>query len=315
MLKKQFAFLHPGMKLCFISFCLLSSFVSFAQQKITVSGTVISDKNVPLSNVSVKVEAEPTGTTTGDNGSFSLSVNKGATVVFSIVGYEDKRIKVDKDRSGLAVQLTTKTSTLSEVVVVSYGTQLKRDLTGSISQLDATKVKDMPVASVGQRLQGKFAGVQINNNDGTPGTEMTIRIRGAASINAGNSPLVVVDGFPTESGLNTISPDEIETITVLKDAAAASLYGSRAASGVILVTTKQAKAGRKDIEFSSYVGQQTVSKRGKPDLMNAQEFAEFKKEYYEDAATYEGYTGGCHCNTSIRKLLTQIQAQIGLMFY
>ena len=292
MLKKRFALLSQALKLCFIPCLLLLSFVSIGQQKITVDGKVTSDKGDPLPNVSVKVENKSTGTTTAADGTFSLSVDKGATLVFSSIGYQNKKVDVDHDRSGMAVQLITTTSTLGEVVVVSYGTQLKRDLTGSISQLDASKVKDMPVASVGQRLQGKFAGVQISNNDGTPGAEMTIRIRGAASINAGNNPLVVVDGFPTESGLATISPDEIESITILKDAAAASLYGSRAASGVILVTTKQAKAGRKDIEFSSYVGVQTVSDRGKPDLMNAQEFAEFKKEYYEDAATYEGYTGG-----------------------
>jgi TonB-dependent SusC/RagA subfamily outer membrane receptor len=104
--------------------------------------------------------------------------------------------------------------------------------------------------------------------------------------------LIVIDGFPTTSGLETLSPDEIESISVLKDASASSLYGSRAANGVILVTTKQAKAGESSIEFSSYIGVQSVSDRGKPDLMNAREFAQFKKEYYEDAAIYEGYTGG-----------------------
>jgi TonB-linked SusC/RagA family outer membrane protein len=153
-------------------------------------------------------------------------------------------------------------------------------------------VKDMPVSNIGEKLQGKFAGVQINQNSGQPGVEMSFRIRGAASINAGNSPLIVIDGFPTESGLQTLSPDEIESVTVLKDAAASSLYGSRAANGVILITTKQAKAGRQSIDFNTYNGIQTVSKRGRPDLMNAPEFAEFKKEYYQDAATYEGYTGG-----------------------
>ena len=167
MLKKRFAFLYQGLKLCFISCLLLFSFVAVAQQKVTISGTVISDKGAPLPDVSVKVENETAGTTTGANGSFSLNVDKGATLVFSIIGYEDKKLNVDRDRSGVSVQLDTKTSTLGEVVIVSYGTQLKRDITGSISQLDASKVKDMPVASVGQRLQGKFAGVQISNNDGT----------------------------------------------------------------------------------------------------------------------------------------------------
>src|SRR6185295_18946013 len=132
---------------------------------------------------------------------------------------------------------------LSEVVIVSYGTQKRRDITGSISQLNTAEVKDMPVGNIGQKLQGKFSGVQINQNSGQPGVEMSFRIRGAASINAGKSPLIVIDGFPTESGLQTLSPDEIESITVLKDASASSLYGSRAANGVILVTTKQAKVG------------------------------------------------------------------------
>src|SRR5258708_29865871 len=134
----------------------------------------------------------------------------------------------------------------------------------------------MPVADIGQKLQGKFAGVQINQTSGEPGSDISIRIRGAASINAGNNPLVVVDGFPTESGLQTISPDEIESVTVLKDASSASLYGSRAASGVILVTTKQAKAGQKNIEFSSYVVVQSASAQQKPHLINSPDLADFK---------------------------------------
>src|SRR5665213_1591430 len=271
-------------------FLLVPSSGVFAQSKM-ITGTVRDGNAAPIAGASVVVKGSSSGVTTNEEGKFSISVPAEGTLVFSNVGFSNKEVSV-KGQNHINVELLSSSKSLSEVVVVSYGTQLKREVTGSISQLNASTVKDMPVADIGQKLQGKFAGVQINNNDGTPGAPMTIRIRGAASINAGNSPLVVVDGFPTESGLETISPDEIQSITVLKDASASALYGSRAANGVILVTTKQAQAGKKDIAFTSYVGLQTVSKRGEPDLMNAQQFAEFKKEYYEDAATYEGYTGG-----------------------
>ncbi|HWK03343.1 MAG TPA: TonB-dependent receptor [Puia sp.] len=292
MFKSKIACLLQRVKLLlFFLFLLSASLSSSAQQKITVKGTVLSEKNVPAAGVSVNVKGSSAGTVTDAEGKFTLQVPRGAVLIFSSVGYTEQQVRAN-DENSLSIQLVSTTSTLGEVVVVSYGTQKKRDITGSISQLNVAEVKDMPVADIGQKIQGKFAGVQINQTTGQPGADISIRIRGAASINAGNNPLIVVDGFPTESGLQTISPDEIESISVLKDASAASLYGSRAASGVILVTTKQAKAGQKNIEFSSYVGVQSVSKRGRPDLMNAPEFAEFKKEYYEDAATYEGYTGG-----------------------
>lgn len=292
MLKKLLSFLQQKKKVPILIIFLFFSSFSFAQQKTTIKGNVFKEGNVPLAGVSVNVKGSSIGTITDAEGKFTIQVSKGEVLVFSSIGYKEQEVTVNNEKIALNVQMITSSSTLSEVTVVAFGTQKTREVTGSISQLNASTVKDMPVADIGQKLQGKFAGVQINNNDGTPGAPMTMRIRGAASINAGNSPLVVVDGFPTESGLETISPDEIQSITVLKDASASSLYGSRAANGVILVTTKQAVTGRKDIAFSSYVGVQTVSKRGRPDLMNAQQFAEFKKEYYEDAATYEGYTGG-----------------------
>lgn len=274
----------------FMAFCL--HFTSFAQDQLKISGTVIdSADSKPLAGVTVLVEGSKKGTKTNAAGEFTIEAGKGSVLIFSYLSYNQQHIVID-GQTRVNISLTAASQNLSEVVVVSYGTQKKRELTGSISHLSAEEVKDMPVANIGQKLQGKFAGVQINQNTGQPGAEMTFRIRGAASINAGNSPLIVVDGFPTESGLNTISPESIESISVLKDASASSLYGSRAANGVILITTKQAKAGQKNIEFSTYAGIQSVSDRGKPDLMNAPEFAQFKKEYYEDAAIYEGYTGG-----------------------
>ena len=272
-------------------FSLFCSSFLFAQQKTIVRGTVVIEHSAPLAGVSVNVKGTNRGTVTDADGKFSIEMERGEILVLSHVGYRQQEVAVE-GRGALHIQMVLTNSDLGEVVVVSYGAQKKRDITGSISQMSGDEVKDMPVQNMGQRMQGKFAGVQINDNDGTPGQEMSFRIRGAASINAGNSPLIVIDGFPTESGLETLSPDLIESVTVLKDASASSLYGSRAANGVILVTTKQARTGVKNIQFSIYDGTQTVSQHGRPDQMNAPEFAEFKKEYYEDAAIYEGYTGG-----------------------
>lgn len=257
-----------------------------------VRGRVTDEKGEALGGVSIMVKGTSIGTVTGSAGEYSLNIanTDGVVLVFSFTGYETQEIPLS-GRVLINLSLKESSSSLKEVVV-SYGKQKSHEVTGSVAQVNEADMKDDPVPNVGQRLQGKLAGVQINQNSGTPGAEMSFRIRGAASINAGNSPLIVVDGFPSESGLQMINPDDIESITVLKDASASSLYGSRAANGVLLVTTKQAKIGQKSLEFSSYTGLETVSNHGKPDLMNGEEFAEYKKEYYEDAAQYEGYTGG-----------------------
>ncbi|MGN6492428.1 MAG: SusC/RagA family TonB-linked outer membrane protein [Agriterribacter sp.] len=275
-----------------LAMALCIHFISFSQSASQVSGIVAdSADGKPLVGVSVTVQGTSKGTKTNNAGAFTIEAAKGASLVFSFTGYNPQTVVVGDDND-INLTMSAISQNLSEVVVVSYGTQKKRELTGAISNINARELKDLPVPNIGQKLQGRLAGVQINQNTGQPGANMAIRIRGAASINAGNNPLIVVDGFPIESGLNTIDPDMIESISVLKDAAASSLYGSRAANGVLLITTRQAKAGQRSIQFTSYVGLQTVSKRGRPDLMDAREFAQFKKEYYEDAARYEGYTGG-----------------------
>ncbi|RQP11849.1 MAG: TonB-dependent receptor [Parapedobacter sp.] len=277
-------------------FCVLASlFVAIssnlAMAQMSVEGVVTDSVTAaPISGVTVTLQGTSTSAQTDGQGRFTINASTGDILVFSYVGYLRKAVTLTG--SSLAVQLTPGSEVLEEVVVVSYGTQKKRELTGAVVQVDATQLRDMPVANVGQKLQGKMAGVQINHNSGTPGSEMSFRIRGAASIGAGNQPLIVIDGFPSASGLQTLSPDEIESISVLKDASAAALYGSRAANGVLLVTTKQAKDGQQHLELSVNMGMQQVPQRGRPDLMNAEEFAQFKKEYYEDAARYEGYTGG-----------------------
>ena len=274
-------------------FLLLAFYLpSAAQTQLAVTGTLIDSVDAsPIPGATISLEGTTVRVQTDANGKFSINVPSGGILSVSYVGYSNKKVTVQQ-AGALTIRLGASLQNLKEVVVVSYGTQNRREVTGAISQIKASEVKDMPVPNIGQKLQGKLAGVQINHNSGTPGSEMTFRIRGAASINAGNNPLIVIDGFPSQSGLQSLSPDEIETITVLKDASSAALYGSRAANGVILVTTKQAKAGQKSLDFSAYYGAHSVPDRGKPDLMNAQEFAQYKKEWYEDAARYEGRTDG-----------------------
>lgn len=256
---------------------------------MTVSGTVIDENDESIIGASVLEKGTTNGTITDIDGNFSLKVTQGATIVVSYIGY----ISQEKAASPmLSFTLKEDSKALDEVVVVAYGTQKARQVTGAMSKLNNEKLADIPVSNIGQKLQGKFSGVQIYQANGEPNGGLAFRIRGQASLSGGNSPLIVIDGFPSSSGLENISPDEIENVTVLKDAASAALYGSRAANGVILVTTKGAKEGKTNIEFSTYFGLTHVPKRGMPDVMNAQEFAQFKKEYYEDQAVYEGYTGG-----------------------
>ena len=274
------------------------------QQSKLVKGTVVDKNGEPVIGANVIVKGTTNGTITDIDGNFSLEAPGNAKLVVSYIGYEAQEIAVG-NQTKLKVMLKDDSQALDEVLVVAYGTQKVRSVTGAMGKLDAEEIADIPVPNIANKMQGKFAGVSITQSNGEPNAGMAIRIRGAASINGGNAPLIVVDGFPITTnngtGLEQISPEEIENITILKDAASASLYGSRAANGVILVTTKSGKAGKTSIDFSAYLGAAQVSKRGRPDVMNAQEFAQFKKEYYEDAAKYEGYTGGvpeCYQNPS-----------------
>ncbi|MEX2335775.1 MAG: TonB-dependent receptor, partial [Fulvivirga sp.] len=235
----------------------------------------------PIPGVTVSVPGTAIGTATDLDGKYALSVPEGSTLVFSFIGFETQRVQIG-ERSIIDVTLMESTASLDEVVVVAYGTQRREDVTGAISSVNAKDIDKMPAAHIGQRLQGKLPGVRINQSTGTPGEGVSFRIRGQASIGAGNAPLLVVDGFPSSIGLDAIDPNDIESISVLKDASATSLYGSRAANGVILVTTKQAKEGQTNIRFSTFRGIQNVPQRGRPNVMNAREFAQFKFEWYDD---------------------------------
>jgi TonB-linked SusC/RagA family outer membrane protein len=220
-----------------------------------VHGRVQNEKGEPLPGVTVQIQGTTKGTVTTADGSFSLTAPEHATLVFSYVGYDPKQVSLPL-RSTAPIILSPNASGLNEVVVVGYGTQKRSDLTGSISSIKGDDIKLLPTQRVDQALQGKAAGMMVLNTDGAPGGNTTIRIRGMNSIQGGNNALVVIDGLQG-GNLNSLNPDDIASIEVLKDASATAIYGSRGANGVILITTKTGTTGKPlisynyDISFSS----------------------------------------------------------------
>lgn len=259
-----------------------------AQQKITVQGTVYGIDHNPLPGATVLIQGTTSGTTADNNGHYTLAAATGDTLVFKSIGFAETRLPVGSSPQ-LDATLRAASNRLNDLVVVSYGTQRRRDITGAIQEIDAGAARDVPAAQFGQKLQGKVTGVQIAQTTGRPGEGLTFRIRGAASLGSGNQPLIVVDGQPVTGDINTIDPNNIQSYSVLKDASATALYGSRAANGVIIITTRKAVIGRTRVSVNAYVGTQVVPRRGRPPLMNAREFATFMKGYYEDKITYEDW--------------------------
>ena len=251
-------------------------------QTARLSGRITDADGAAIPGVNVVIKGTATGTSSDSDGAYVLDVqDQNATLVFSFIGYTTQEVPVN-GRNKIDVVLQSDIQTLSEVVVVGYGSQIQREITGAVQQMKAEEFKDLPVGQITQKLQGRLAGVQINQNTGKPGQGMQVRVRGQISLVAGSDPLYVIDGFPIVGDISNINPDEIESIPVLKDLASTTLYGSRAANGVILVTTKRAKAGQTSIDFSAFYGTQTVPEKGRPEMMNGQEFAQFRKESAED---------------------------------
>ncbi|MEJ8841342.1 TonB-dependent receptor [Lacibacter sp. H375] len=258
-------------KLVSMTFVLLLCMMQAVAQEKTVTGKVTDEKDgTPLSGVSVTVKGSSIGTTTAVDGTFRLSIPSSArTLVFSFVNYAAVEMNV-ANRSTFTVSLSSTDKDLQEVVVVAYGTKKKSDLTGSVATVKAADIENKPFSSVDKILQGGVPGLQSVAASGQPGAAQNILIRGASSITASTAPLWVIDGIPINSGdasrlqttanlLSTLNPNDIETITVLKDAASQSIYGSRAANGVILVTTKKGKAGKTVFRFDTEFGVNSVA--------------------------------------------------------
>jgi TonB-linked SusC/RagA family outer membrane protein len=265
-------------KLLLTLFLFLFSLNLFAQAK-TVTGTVRDETGQSVSGASVIVKGTSSGTATNADGRFSIAAPANATLVISTVGFGEQEI-VLSGRSSIDIQLIQSAQAMTNVVVVAYGSTTRRTTTGAVQTVNAKELEDLPVAQIGQKLQGRLAGVQILQTTGRLGEGVSIRIRGQASISAGNQPLYVVDGFPITGDINILNPDEIESISVLKDAASTSLYGSRASNGVVIITTKRAKSGQTTVGVNAYYGVQKIPSKGIPNLMDAREFAQYQKELF-----------------------------------
>ncbi|HZW66924.1 MAG TPA: SusC/RagA family TonB-linked outer membrane protein, partial [Hanamia sp.] len=258
-------------------FILISFLPSFAQQK-TITGNVTNlTTGEPVVGVTVSVKGSDEATQTNSKGDFSIAVSSSVqTLIFSSVGYETKEVDLN-GRTSVNVELQITNSKLNEVVVIGYGSQKRKDLTGAVSSVGAETIEKVPVTTLDQALQGRAAGVQVTNNDGAPGGNMTVLIRGVGSLASyGNGPLYVVDGYPVSSGINNINPDDIESIQVLKDASATAIYGIRAANGVVLVTTKKGKKGKTQISINAYNAFQSRPKMY--DVLNANQWATLANE-------------------------------------
>ncbi len=237
-----------------------------------VSGTVSDENGQPVPGVNVVEKGTATGTSTDADGRYRLTVSSGnAVLTFSFVGYVSQEVVLGS-RTQIDIQLLPDTRQLGEVVVVGYGTQQKRDVTGSVASVSPKDVQRIVTPRLDQALQGQIPGVQVATTSGAPGGNASVLVRGIGSVSGGNEPLIVVDGFPGISSLNAINMSDIESIEVLKDASATAIYGSRGSNGVILITTKKGKAGTSSITFDTYVGLQQPAKLLK--LMNGRQFAE-----------------------------------------
>ena len=258
-----------------------------AQNNRTIIGKVVDDKGTPIPNASVIVKGSSSGTVTNNDGDFTLKVAETAKIlVISSVNYSSKEISIGKS-SSFNVTLESSTSNLDEVVVVGYGTQRKRDVTSAIVTIKGDRIKDIPVQSFDQALSGKAAGVNVSLPNGVLNNPAIIRIRGANSITGSTQPLIVIDGVPTFQGdfstnisannaLGTLNPGDIEDIQILKDAAASAIYGSRAANGVMLITTKKGKQGKAKVTYDVSTG--WTSPFNIFEVMNAQQYISLKNE-------------------------------------
>ncbi|MGX5816590.1 TonB-dependent receptor [Chitinophaga lutea] len=249
--------------------------VSAADTLIRVSGRVMSDRNEPLPGVTVRIAGSTTGTSTDADGRYTIQVpSKTSQLTFSILGYATRTLAAGS--GPLNVQLALSETALTETVVVGYGTQKKAVVTGAISSVRAKDLEDMPINRIEQALQGRTSGITIATNSGQPGSAATVRVRGITSFN-NNDPLWVVDGVVVDNGgIGYLNQNDIESIQVLKDAASQAIYGARAASGVILITTKKGKAGKLSINYNGYYGVSQPAK--KLQLLDATEYATIRNE-------------------------------------
>ena len=272
-------------KIMLLVACAMIFAIGGFAQTTPITGKVVDEKGVPVSGASVLERGTKNGTNTTNDGTFSLNVKSGATLVVSGLGYEAKQLTASS--GNLMIQLTTEVKSLNEVVVTGFGSQIKKDLTGNIARVKGKDIEFMPTPSVDAALQGKAAGVYVNSQSGKLGQAISVRVRGSSSISAGNEPLYVVDGVPVTvssqssyggatNPLVDLNPNDIESIEVLKDASAGAIFGSRAANGVVLITTKKGKNGKTNVTVNVQTGNSQSSRR--VPFLNSEQYAELLQE-------------------------------------
>lgn len=281
---------------------MLLTVLAFSQTK-TISGKITGTQdNAGLPGVSVQVKGSSSGTTTDENGNFTITVPQGATLIFSSTGFESRQVRVGNETQ-LNISLPTSNQSLGEVVVIGYGTVKKSDLTGSVGNVKAAQLQERPAASVNEALSGRIAGVQVNTNSGRPGGQTKIRIRGFSSINSSNNPLYVVDGVYLPIGNQTqnsnaidyINPNDIASVEVLKDASATAIYGARGANGVVLITTKRGTSGAARITYDGDFSVPTIGPH-RVEMLNAQEYLQVENLAYDNIKVYDpaGWAAGSY---------------------
>src|ERR1700722_3746949 len=251
---------------------MLSLASALSAQTHTITGTITDAKTgEKMQSVSIIADHQKHGTVTNADGTYTVNVSPNSqTLNYSFVGYTARAVPIN-GRTTIDITLEPQGGTLNDVVLIGYGTQRKKDLTGSIVSISAKDADQAPITRPDQMIQGRASGVQVIQTNSAPGGNISIRIRGTNSINSSNEPLFVVDGFPGAGDLNTINPSDIESIEILKDASATAIYGSRGANGVVLITTQKGKPGAQSINFENYYGTQTAQHLYK--MMNAPQFA------------------------------------------
>lgn len=248
-----------------------------AQEPVNVTGKVTnSADSKPLAGVTIQVKGESSSTSSDANGAYTIRARQGSTLVFSFLGFDTQEVVASNNVVNMA--LVPQSEGLDEVVVIGYGTQRKANLTGSIASVGADQLKERPVARVEQALQGQMAGVSVRNTSGSPGSDITINVRGVASINGVSTPLYVVDGVPIDN-LSGINPSDIQRIDVLKDAASAAIYGSRGSNGVVIVTTKKGNVGEPVVSLNAYTGLSNIER--KVDVLSSDEWIDFNKKWLD----------------------------------
>jgi TonB-dependent starch-binding outer membrane protein SusC len=266
----------------------LFCFPILSQAQLVITGTVKDSLNAEaLPGVNIIVKETTSGTTTDRTGKYSITVpDENSILVFSAIGFATQEVTVAR-RSVIDVVLVDDTKTLSEVIVMGYGTLRKADVTSAVSVVNLENIGNPPVTNAGRLLMGQSPGVQVRQTQGRPGAELEVTIRGIGSLGAGSEPLYVVDGFPIGTSIGqSLNPTDIESITVLKDAASTAIYGARGSNGVVLITTKSAKEGEVNLMVDVNAGVQNIPDSRRIKMMNGVEFAQFKKDSFMDKIRY-----------------------------